>query len=49
VRGEPTAFVLGEGNKVELRVLKTDRAIGVALNLASASNLQIHILTANRN
>jgi membrane fusion protein (multidrug efflux system) len=28
VRGEPTAFVLGEGNKVELRVLKTDRAIG---------------------
>jgi len=28
VRGEPTAFVLGDGNKVELRVLKTDRAIG---------------------
>lgn len=28
VRGEPTAFVVGEGNKVELRVLKTDRAIG---------------------
>lgn len=28
VRGEPTALVVGEGNKVELRVLKTDRAIG---------------------
>ena len=28
VRGEPTAFVLGDGNKVELCVLKTDRAIG---------------------
>ncbi|MEI6491269.1 MAG: efflux RND transporter periplasmic adaptor subunit [Verrucomicrobiota bacterium] len=28
VRGEPIAFVVGEGNKVELRVLKTDRAIG---------------------
>lgn len=28
VRGEPTAFVLAEGNKVALRVLKTDRAIG---------------------
>lgn len=28
VRGEPTAFVVGEGNKIELRVLKTDRAIG---------------------
>ena len=28
VRGEPTALVLGEGNKVELRILKTDRAIG---------------------
>ncbi len=28
VRGEPTAFVVGEGNRVELRVLKTDRAIG---------------------
>ncbi|MCX6972039.1 MAG: efflux RND transporter periplasmic adaptor subunit [Verrucomicrobia bacterium] len=28
VRGEPTAFVVGEGSKIELRVLKTDRAIG---------------------
>ncbi|MEI8312211.1 MAG: efflux RND transporter periplasmic adaptor subunit [Verrucomicrobiota bacterium] len=28
VRGEPTALVVGEGNKVELRILKTDRAIG---------------------
>ncbi|MFA7345520.1 MAG: efflux RND transporter periplasmic adaptor subunit [Terrimicrobiaceae bacterium] len=27
-RGEPTAFVVGEGNKAELRVLKTGRAIG---------------------
>jgi len=28
VRGEPTALVVGEGNRVELRMLKTDRAIG---------------------
>jgi len=28
VRGEPTALVVGEGNRVELRVLKTDRSIG---------------------
>ena len=28
VRGEPTALVVGEGNRVELRVLKTDRVIG---------------------
>ncbi len=28
VRGEPTALVVGEGNRVELRQLKTDRAIG---------------------
>ncbi|MFZ4774399.1 MAG: efflux RND transporter periplasmic adaptor subunit [Terrimicrobiaceae bacterium] len=27
VRGEPTALVIGEGNKVELRAVKTDRAI----------------------
>jgi membrane fusion protein (multidrug efflux system) len=27
-RGEPTALVVGEGNKVELRTLKTDRVIG---------------------
>ena len=27
-RGEPTALVVGEGNKVELRTLKTDRIIG---------------------
>jgi membrane fusion protein (multidrug efflux system) len=27
-RGEPTALVVGEGDKVELRILKIDRAIG---------------------
>jgi membrane fusion protein (multidrug efflux system) len=27
-RGEPTALVVGADDKVELRVLKTDRAIG---------------------
>lgn len=27
-RGEPTALVVGEGNKVELRALKTERTIG---------------------
>jgi membrane fusion protein (multidrug efflux system) len=27
-RGEPTALVVGQDNKVEMRVLKVDRAIG---------------------
>ena len=27
-RGRPTALVVGEGNKVELRILKTDRTVG---------------------